>query len=168
MAFAFELDTAVVDTNIARVYARLAGERLRPSQVQVTADSMLPSGDGWVWNQCLMDLGAVVCRPRSPACNDCPVRRHCAWRGGATPDPAIGSAGVSGRQARFEGSDRQLRGRLMRALAAGPVRRADVASVMGCDTVRADRLVDDLTSEGLCQLDEQVVQLPQHTASAGC
>ena len=38
MAFAFELDAAVVDTNIARVYARVAGERLTPRQVQALAD----------------------------------------------------------------------------------------------------------------------------------
>jgi A/G-specific adenine glycosylase len=160
MAFAFELDAAVVDTNIARVYARVAGARLRPNQVQAAADAALPSGDAWVWNQCLMDLGAVLCRPRSPACDDCPVRSGCAWRGGPAPDPAVGSAGVSGRQPQFEGSDRQLRGRLMRALVAGPVRRADVATVMGCDTVRADRLLDDLANEGLCQSDAQIVQLP--------
>ena len=40
------------------------------------------------------------------------------------PDPAVGSADVSVRQARFEGSDRQARGRLMKALSAGPVPRS--------------------------------------------
>ena len=61
----------------------------------------------------------------------CAAMRLAADAGG--PDPAVGSAGVSTRQARFEGSDRQARGRLMKALSAGPVSRSDVASVMQRD-----------------------------------
>jgi A/G-specific adenine glycosylase len=72
-AFAFEADAAVVDTNIARVYARLAGRRLTAGEVQAHADAALPAGDAWVWNQCLMDLGALVCRPAASA----------RWRGSA-------------------------------------------------------------------------------------
>src|SRR5690606_19747528 len=79
LAFAFEADAAVVDTNIARVYARLAGRRLTAREVQATADSALPTGEAWTWNQCLMDLGATICRPAAPDCDGCPARRHCAW-----------------------------------------------------------------------------------------
>ncbi len=150
MAFAFELDAAVVDTNIARIYARVVGERLTPRRVQSLADAACPAGDAWVWNQCLMDLGAALCRPGSPACVDCPVRRHCAWGGDAsTPDPAIGSSGVSGKQGRFDGSDRQARGRLLKALGTGPVERSGAARLMERDPATADRLVDGLIAEGL-------------------
>lgn len=161
LAFAFEDDAAVVDTNIARVYARVAGERLTPKQVQALADEACPSGDAWVWNQCLMDLGAVLCRP-TPACDECPVRQRCAWRGDAsTPDPAVGSSGVSGRQAPFEGSDRQARGRLMQALSTGPVARTDVAAIMQRDEVTAARLLDALVAEGLCQPHRLTIRLPK-------
>ena len=161
LAFAFEHDAAVVDTNIARVYARVEGERLTPSRVQRLADDALPLGDAWTWNQCLMDLGAVLCRPRDPGCDDCPVRSRCAWAGDAsTPDPAIGSSGVSGRQARFDGSDRQARGLLMRALTAGPVARTDVPSVMGRDAIVAERLVADLLAERLCEQVDSTLRLP--------
>ena len=160
LAFAFEIDAAVVDTNIARVYARVAGERLTPKRVQAMADDAAPLGDAWVWNQCLMDLGAVLCRPANPACEECPVARRCAWRRAGGDDPAIGSSGVSGKQARFDGSDRQARGRLMRALTAGPVRRTDVAAVMQRDEATAQRLLADLIGEGLCQPDRLTVRLP--------
>ena len=63
LAFAFERDVAVVDTNIARVLARVTGERLTLRRVQAVADELVPAGDGWAWNQMLMDLGATVCRP---------------------------------------------------------------------------------------------------------
>lgn len=160
LAFAFELDAAVVDTNIARVYARVAGERLTPKRVQAMADEACPSGDAWAWNQCLIDLGAVLCRPTNPACGECPLRPMCAWAGGDELDPAIGSSGVSGKQGRFEGSDRQARGRLMKALSVGPVDRVDVAAIMQRDHDDATRLVRDLVAEGLCRSTGAMLTLP--------
>jgi A/G-specific adenine glycosylase len=159
LAFAFEFDAAVVDTNIARVYARVAGCRLTQGEVQRCADASLPKGDSWAWNQCLMDLGAQLCRPTSPGCGECPLRRWCAWAGKG-PDPADGSAGVSRPQARFEGSDRQARGRLMRALGERAVRVGEVAGVMGCDETRAHRLAAALVAEGLCVSERGWVRLP--------
>lgn len=161
LAFAFELDAAVVDTNIARVYARVAGERLTPKRVQAMADEACPADASWAWNQCLMDLGAVLCRPAAPACDECPVRPVCVWAGGDDPDPAIGSSGVSGTQSRFEGSDRQARGRLMKALSSGPVDRASVAEVMQRNAAVAERLVHDLTTEGLCHATPTTLTLPR-------
>jgi A/G-specific adenine glycosylase len=121
LAFAFERDVAVVETNIARVLARVAGRRLTLGEVQAFADSLVPAGAGWAWNQSMMDLGATVCRP-VPACAGCPVRDRCRWQlgGRPDPDPAVGSAAVSRRQAQYEGSDRQARGRILRRLASGP------------------------------------------------
>jgi A/G-specific adenine glycosylase len=160
MAFAFELDAAVVDTNIARVYARVAGVSLTASRVQAIADEACPSGDAWLWNQCLMDLGATLCRPAAPRCGECPVRTRCQWRGGIGADPAIGSANVSMRQARFRGSDREARGRLMKAMSRGPVQRSDAASVMERDGETASRLIEALIREGLCQPDRLTLRLP--------
>ena len=159
-AFAFELDAAVVDTNIARVYARVAGEQLTSGRVQSMADDASPADAAWVWNQCLMDLGAVLCRPAVPSCDECPVQAMCAWAGGDAPDPAVGSSGVSGRQGRFEGSDRQARGRLMKALSSGPVDRTHVPAIMQRDAAAADRLVHDLATEGLCHATPTTITLP--------
>ncbi len=148
--FAFEHDDAVVDTNIARVLARLAGRRLTATEAQAAADALVPAGQGWVWNQALMDLGATRCRP-VPSCAECPLARHCAWAvaGRPDPDPAQATAGVSRRQARFDGSDRQARGRLLAALSRAPV--SDAPGVMGLrdQPDRARRLVAALVAEGL-------------------
>jgi A/G-specific adenine glycosylase len=160
LAFAFEADAAVVDTNIARVLARVEGRTLTAKEAQAAADTMLPPGDAWAWNQSLMDLGAMLCRPRSPACDECPLAVRCAWWGSGEPDPAVGSAGVSTRQSPFEGSDRQARGRLVKALGDGPVLWASVAEVMGCDETRARCLAMALTAEGLVVSDRIAVRLP--------
>ena len=158
-AFAFDLDVGVLDTNVGRLLARLAGERLRPAAAQTMADDLVPKGDAWIWNQVVMDFGATVCTARSPRCDGCPVSGQCAWAGSTErADPAQGSAGVSGKQARFEGSDRQARGRLLAALVDGPIPAVAVAVVMDRDSVVADRLLADLVAEGLCRrVDDEIV-----------
>jgi A/G-specific adenine glycosylase len=150
LAFAFEVPAAVVDTNIARVLARVTGLRLTARQVQDIADAWVPQGAVWRWNQSLMELGALVCRPR-PDCAQCPLAIVCNWHRGdhQDPDPAIGTAGVSTRQARFEGSDRQARGRLLAAVLAGAVAADNAASIMDRDAAAASRLIDGLVAEGL-------------------
>jgi A/G-specific adenine glycosylase len=148
LAFAFEHDAAVVDTNIARVYARHAGRSLTPREVQRLADDASPSGDAWAWNQCLMDLGARLCRPASPRCDECPLLAGCAWRRHGGGDPAVGSAGVSRVQAPFAGSDREARGALMRAAAHG-VPAHQLASVTARTHDHALALATALEAEGL-------------------
>jgi A/G-specific adenine glycosylase len=151
LTFAFERDVAVVDTNIARILARTAGERLTPKRAQAAADELVPVGDGWLWNQVFMDLGATVCRP-VPACEACPLSSSCAWFGGGrtNPDPAVGSAGVSTRQATFEGSDRQARGRVLKALGSGP---------QPCAAFDP-RIVDSLVADGLVTIAGNMANLP--------
>lgn len=151
LAFAYERDVAVVDTNIARILARTVGERLTPKRAQAIADSLVPRGNGWAWNQVIMDLGATVCRP-VPQCSVCPLAAGCAWSvtGRPSPDPSVGSAGVSKRQAPFEGSDRQRRGRVLAALVAGSRPLADFE----------DLVIAGLLDDGLVTLDGGDVRLP--------
>jgi A/G-specific adenine glycosylase len=165
LAFAFELDHGVVDTNAARYLARaVAGHRLAPREAQSLADAQVPAGEGWAWNQAVLDLGATVCVKRAPRCDDCPIRTRCVWfiAGRADPDPAEGSAGTSGRQSTFEGSDRQGRGRLVQALRTGPIELARVADVVGWadDPARAARVADGLVVDGLAEYVDGQLALP--------
>ena len=172
LAFAFERPVGVVDTNVGRVLARWAGRSLRAAEAQAMADALVvvaaaPTGGGeraWRWNQSVMELGASVCRRRRPDCGTCPVVDTCGWAAAGTleTDPADGSAGVSTGQPRFEGSDRQGRGRLVTALCAGPVAVDTVAEVMGWpdDRARADRVTVGLLADGLAVRDGEVLRLP--------
>ena len=158
LAFAYERDdVGVLDTNAARVLARWTGRPLKPAEAQATADAAVAPAAGWEWNQAMLDLGATRCRPRLPRCDECPVAGTCAWHlaGRPDPDPAIGSAGVSGGQSRFEGSDRQGRGRLVDALREGPVAASDLATVMSWpgDVERARRVAATLVADGLATVD---------------
>jgi A/G-specific adenine glycosylase len=157
LVFAHERDVAVVDTNIARVLARTSASRLTPARAQRAADELVPMGHGWIWNQVLMDLGATVCRP-DPRCHECPLGPMpagdgaCRWAaaGRPDPDPAVGSAGVSGRQAPFEGSRRQARGRVLQALLDGPQPAARFEA----------EVVDSLVVDGLVVDRDGVLSLP--------
>jgi A/G-specific adenine glycosylase len=160
LAFAHRSDVAVVDTNVSRVLSRLDGSSMSARELQSRADALVPRGLAWEWNQVIMDLGARLCTARSPNCAACPVRTWCTWRGDG-PDPAPASAGASRPQGRFEGSDRQARGRALRALAGGSCSRGDLAAAMGVDSERARRLIDALVSEGLVVESGQHVSMPR-------
>jgi A/G-specific adenine glycosylase len=153
LAFAFERDVGVVDTNIARVLARWSGRRMSAAVARAEARAKVPAGHGWWWNQSLMELGARCCRPRDPVCGACPLGPECAWNRAGHPeaDPAVGSALVSGGQARYAGSDREARGRLLAAVTTGPIERSGVAAVVDLveDPDRAAAILDSLVADGL-------------------
>ena len=154
LAFAYERDVAIVDTNVARVLARWAGRPLGRREVQELADSLVPAGEGWAWNQAMLDLGATVCAKRRPSCARCPIVTTCAWRARdlGEPDPAVGSFGVSAGQSTFAGSDREGRGRLVAVLRSqGTLDSNRVAEAAGwpADPERAARVASTLVADGL-------------------
>jgi A/G-specific adenine glycosylase len=159
LVFAHGADVGLVDTNAGRFVARaVAGRALGPAEAQATADAAVPAGDGWRWGQAVFDLGAAICTKRSPACRRCPLAESsCAWAaaGWPDPDPVTGSAGIAGTQSRFEGSDRQGRGRLVAALRGGSVPADRVAEAMGWpgEAERAVRVAAALVTDGLVVVD---------------
>lgn len=150
LAFAFEQDVAVVDTNVSRVLSRLEGRALKARELQEMANDFVPQGLGWEWNQVMMDFGARHCMLRSPQCSTCPVKKLCTWHGEGD-DPAPLSSGASKPQAKFEGSDRQARGRALKAVSDGVGQPRQIVAAMGLteNPERAHALIDALVSEGL-------------------
>ena len=82
-SIAFGLDEPVVDGNIRRVLARIfdvqasLGSAEAEARFWMLAASLLPAGRAGEFNQALMELGALVCLPRSPRCESCPVAGFC-------------------------------------------------------------------------------------------
>lgn len=83
-AFAFDQPVPVVDANIARVLVRLQDFRNRIDNsdgkkfLHAAASALQPIGrDGRRFNSALMELGALVCKPRNPDCLICPVQTFC-------------------------------------------------------------------------------------------
>ena len=97
--FAFGRPSVLVDTNTHRIARRVAGgDSAKPLwsirlHLRELADE---EGADAQWNQALLDLGALVCRARSPSCGDCPVRYHCVTgRKSGRPSVCPGSPAVS-------------------------------------------------------------------------
>ncbi len=161
--FAFEQAEAVLDTNVARILARSTGRSLARAEAQSMADDVL-GPDPWVWNQAMLDVGARFCTAKGPECGGCPVAPVCRWShdGRPEPDPAVGSAAVSQKQSRFDGSDRQGRGRLVEAVRRGPVLDGGLAEVMGWpdDPIRAQRVAATVVADGLVRRTEEGFALP--------
>lgn len=170
LVFAHGRDIGLVDTNAGRFIARaVSGGPLKASAAQRIADATVPDGRGWTWGQAVFDLGATICRKRSPRCDACPIRQHCAWAraGFPDPDPVRGSAGVGVPQSRFDGSDRQGRGRLVEAMRSGAVADEDLAAAMGwpSDPERAGRVAATLLTDGLAVREQAAWRLPGAAAA---
>ncbi|MGZ5438479.1 MAG: A/G-specific adenine glycosylase, partial [Candidatus Aminicenantales bacterium] len=82
LSLAFGQPLPVVDANVRRVLMRILGLRGQAEprvdkDLRVFLDKFFPASAPGDFNQAMMELGALVCRSRSPQCLACPVRRFC-------------------------------------------------------------------------------------------
>jgi A/G-specific adenine glycosylase len=154
-SFAYGQRHAVLDTNVRRVLARLvtgqprAGSATSPAERRL-AESLLPAEPAVAarWSVAVMELGAMVCTAANPHCTGCPVAAHCAWLAAGRPaEPATAAAR---RSQRYDGTDRQCRGRVLALLrdSAVPATRADFDGVWA-DPIQLARALDGLVADGL-------------------
>lgn len=86
LSFAFDQPAPIVEANTQRVLARWLAwrEDLKSSRTQAklweTAEQLVPPEGAGVFNQAFMELGALLCTPRSPSCLVCPVAAECGAR----------------------------------------------------------------------------------------
>ena len=89
-AIAFDRPANVVDGNVERVMARLyAVEAPMPAakaEVKALARALVRDDRPGDWAQALMDLGAVICRPKAPLCERCPLSQACAGFAAGAPE----------------------------------------------------------------------------------
>lgn len=164
-AFAYGERHPVVDTNVRRVLARCLDGQGEPAPPNARRDlssmeSVLP-GDpvqARTFNAAVMELGAVVCTARAPRCAACPVADYCVWRAAGKPTYR-GARRVP--QKRFEGSDRQVRGILLRELRAShrPV-SAEELEALWPDAAQRDRAIAGLLADGLAVACDDTYRLP--------
>jgi len=163
--FAYGDRHPVVDTNTRRVLARAVDGRAQPGPpARRDLDAMaaiLPQSEpeAAIVNAAAMELGAIVCTARAPRCDACPIAHVCAWRAAGYPD----TGDTRRKQARYEGSDRQARGAILRALresAAHELAMDAVASDLS-DSAQRDRAIDSLIADGLIEASDGMLRLPR-------
>ena len=175
LAFRHGIRVPVLDTNVRRVLVRFLDGRefpphTTPSKAEtMRADAILPE-DGHHAAEvslALMEFGALVCTQLSPSCDECTIHKHCAWALAGhpkdekrpTPQP-------------YAGTDRQARGRIMKALRTahfegtdGLTKRKvlDAARIDGGDRYQPTRVYRALLKDGMIVYNEDTkrVTLPR-------
>jgi A/G-specific adenine glycosylase len=146
-------DAPAIETNIRRVVERRSGRRLSPSEAAAASRAAGHPLTGRDRLLALMDIGAVLCRPRDPRCPECPLEPGCATAAVVTsggPAAVNAALGRRPRQATYEGSFRQRRGQVLATLRNGPHPSAEL------DAAALASLVED----GLATLDGPLARLP--------
>jgi A/G-specific adenine glycosylase len=147
-SFAFGAAVPAMDTNVRRVVARAQlgreAHEVPAVRLQAAAGEWIHRDDPAAWNGAVMDLGRERCRP-TPRCEACPLARSCRFRrSGRRPSPMPRSQG------RFEGSSRQLRGRIVQVLREERAATiAALAAATGASLLRLTSAVGALAGEGL-------------------
>ena len=175
LAFRHGIRVPVLDTNVRRVLVRFLDGRefpphTTPSKAEtMRADALLPE-DGHRAAEVslsLMEFGALVCTQLSPSCDECTISNNCAWALAGfpknekrpTPQPYVGT-------------DRQARGRIMKALRTahfegtdGLTKRRvlDAARIDGGDRYQPTRVYRALLKDGMIVYNEDTkrVTLPR-------
>jgi A/G-specific adenine glycosylase len=180
--FAFEQDVTFIDTNMRRVLHRLfvGVDVPKPTasdkEVLAIADEILPPGDGWNWNQGIMEFGALHCTARKPLCIVCPLQAECS----AFPEiqAALAENGKPERKTKsvpFEQTNRYFRGRIVDALREhegegvalseiGPILRNDFSDEHMAWLVE---LVNGLERDGLAKVAEEEAPYDASSDPAG-
>lgn len=180
-AICYREPVAAVDTNVRRVVLRVAGEAVEGGQsqrpmdirrLQALADTLVDPDRPDRWTHAVMDIGATICRPRTPACDVCPLAAWCrsSTVAGerASMAPAMGEVRrpQSAPAVPFEQTSRWLRGRIVDRLRNapdgdwlrfdGPIGTHDRAAVRdACSALAVD---------GLIELDGRLARLSSRTA----
>lgn len=153
-AFAFGQRHAVLDTNVRRVQTRWLDGIERPASSSVTSHErqraldLLPANplQAAHASTAVMELGALVCTARNPACARCPLADSCAWRASDYPK------GVGPRRGAqtYSGTDRQCRGRLLAVLRGSdePVAK-EALDAAWPDAAQRERALASLVEDGL-------------------
>lgn len=82
-SIAFDQRAPVLDGNVIRVFVRLddlnddVTQTTTKNELWALAEERVPTKRPGDYNQALMELGQVVCRPKNPDCAACPVQSHC-------------------------------------------------------------------------------------------
>ncbi len=164
-SFAYGRRHVVLDTNVRRVLTRIDGGLAHPgpsltAAERTRAERYLPRTGPRAarWAVASMELGALVCTARAPACDGCPVAVRCRWHALGKPV----AAGPPRRGQAYEGTDRQCRGALLAVLRSSdrPVTGAELTGAWP-DEPQRRRCLTSLAADGLLRsVDEDLFALP--------
>jgi len=130
-AFAFNKPAVVIETNIRTVFIHCFfddAQNVHDAEIRLLVEQVMDRSNPRAWYSALMDFGAMLKKQ--------------------VPNPSRHSAHYA-KQSPFEGSDRQIRGRILKEVLAHPeLTRQDLLTAVGEPTLPAAALIDQLIAEG--------------------
>jgi A/G-specific adenine glycosylase len=153
LAFAYGERATVLDVNVRRVLARAwQGIEFPPAHLSAIerslAETLVPrtAAKASRWAAASMELGALICTAKNPDCSSCPLTTTCAWHQSGKPATQLQQR----KQARYAGSDRQERGRILAHLrqSSMPLTSAMIAKG-AANAEQHQRCRDSLLADGL-------------------
>jgi len=149
-SFAYNESALVMDINIRRFFARsidgVESPTQSPSQVERKIRAELIPNNGALWAAATMELGALVCTARTPACNECPVMTSCAWRKAGYP-----KSDLAKRTQSWTGTDRQCRGVIVQHLREEKSATKSALMKLWSDSDQAERALKSLIADHLIE-----------------
>ena len=159
-AIAFGRPVGAVDVNVRRVLGRMAAAGpgvMTAFQIQDIADQAVPPERAAAWTHAVMDVGALLCRPREPRCSECPASPWCRFAAGERPEIEPVREGARRRrpQPPFPSTTRWLRGRILDRLRAAPGDRwVSIDAPIGAhDEAAIRQAAAAMADDGLIEID---------------
>jgi A/G-specific adenine glycosylase len=158
-SIAFGAAVGAVDTNVRRVLGRAlgGGEGIAPAALQAAADASVDPVRPGDWTHAVMDVGATLCRPARPRCDECPLQSWCLFARSPAPAGAPAPARARTREPAksFETTTRWLRGRIVDRLRDADGRSWIVleARIGDHDEEAIDAALGALARDGIVELD---------------
>ena len=149
-SFAYQESALVMDINIRRFFARaidgIETPTIAPSQIERRLRAELIPSDGALWAAATMELGALICTARTPLCDQCPVKKSCAWRAAGYPKSQI----VKKSQA-WAGTDRQCRGLIVQHLRENKSATKSALLKLWDDADQSEKAIKSLIADHLIE-----------------
>ena len=82
LCFSYGRDITIIDANVCRVMGRIfglkaRGEARRDPKFRQAAQQLIPRGKAREFNWAIIDLAAMICTPKKPKCDECPIKHVC-------------------------------------------------------------------------------------------
>ena len=148
LSFAYENKVVAVDTNIKRIIERFFKVDNVDTFLEENSDSLLKNFKSRDLNQGLMDLGATICKSKSPSCNICPLEGSC--------NKFI--VQQNSTREKFEGSMRQKRGLVLKMLLSEKiVTKNSIKKELKVSSTTTDDILESLIKDRLITISKNKV-----------
>ena len=150
LSFAYGEKVLAVDTNLERIFSRFFGIDNTKDFIKDNSDYFLRKVNSRDLNQAFMDFGIYICKSSNPKCDICPLETTCSKYFFETSDSI----------AKFKGSNRELRGKLLKLLLENnKIKRDEIYIKIDEKEEKIEKALDGLEKDNLIILKKNIIEI---------